>query len=133
MTAAEVFAKTRPLIMAMDMPAIFDLLADDCVVENPYAPTGMPARLEGKPRVVEHLNAQFERTTMRFEAVDSEVIHETTDPNTIVVEFDMLAEDTRTGAKIRRTMVQIFRVREDKIVLWRDYWNPLALSSQGSG
>jgi len=80
--------------------------------------------MAGKDTIAAFLTTQAARTQLRFDAFESTVIHETGDPDTVVVEFDLLATNTTTTARQRRTFVRIFRVRDNKIVLWRDYWDP---------
>jgi hypothetical protein len=50
------------------------------------------------------------------------VVHTTTDPDVFIAETDV-ALDTAAGVEVV-SMVKIFRMRDDEIVLLRDYFSP---------
>lgn len=100
-----------------------DLYAEDAVVEQPFVPTG-PVRIEGR----ESIRAHFQGAAgmgLSLMARDV-VVHEMTDPEVIVAEFDYDItgpEGTATAANI-----QVLRVRDGLIKATRDYHDHLALA-----
>jgi ketosteroid isomerase-like protein len=67
-----------------------------------------------------------QRALTRYDGV---AIHDTTDPDEIVVEFDVVGEHAETREPYRLSYIQVLRSRNGEIALLRDYWDPLALSS----
>jgi ketosteroid isomerase-like protein len=50
------------------------------------------------------------------------VLHDTADPDVFIAEIDV-AFDEAAGRRTRRSLVQIFRLREGQIALLRDYFS----------
>ena len=100
-----------------------DLYAEDAVVEQPFVSTA-PRRIEGRETIRAHF-AGAAGMDLSLTARNV-VVHETTDPEVIIVEFDYDIsgkEGTVTGANI-----QVLRVRDGLIVATRDYHDHLALA-----
>jgi ketosteroid isomerase-like protein len=95
------------------------------VHELPFAPPGVVRRLEGREAVRAHF-AQMSDRPRRETGFRPVCIHETKDPEVIVVELDAEGVVTATGQPYVLRYVEVIRVRDGQIVLWRDYWNPLA-------
>jgi hypothetical protein len=74
-----------------------DLLADDVVIETPFAAPGRPTRTEGKQRVLEYTQAGRALFPVRFDDCRNVVVHETLDPEVIVVEYELVGTHTVTG------------------------------------
>ena len=53
-------------------------------------------------------------------------VYETTDPGVIIAEYDAHGTVTSTGRPYQLRYLQIVKVRDGQITLWRDYWDPLA-------
>jgi ketosteroid isomerase-like protein len=103
-----------------------DLYAEDAVVDRPLlAPR--PDRLEGR----EAVRAQFEAAAdgpYRLRAANIRV-HETTDPEVIIAEFDYDITFAPTGRRLTAANVQLLRVRDGQIVETRDYHDHLRLAA----
>jgi hypothetical protein len=56
------------------------------------------------------------------------VIHETTDPEVVIVEYDAHGTVVPTGAPLYQTIIAVFRIRDGLVVSYRDYLNPLVLA-----
>jgi ketosteroid isomerase-like protein len=56
------------------------------------------------------------------------MIHETTDPETVIVEYDAHGTVIPTGAPLHQTIIAVLRIRDGLIVSYRDYLNPLVLA-----
>ena len=113
------FGKTGPLTG--------DLLADDVVIEVPFAPPGRPVRVEGKQRWLDLVNPQREGFPLRFDACHTRAVHDTADPSTIVVEYELTATNTVTGRSGSAAFIGVLTVRDGKIAVWREYQNTLAM------
>lgn len=126
-TPREVFERGQQLLLQprLDADALADQYAPDGVFEAPFAPPGPARRMEGREaiRALYHHAAQS-ADRPQFE-IRSVFVHETTDPEVIVTEFDVHARDARTGAEYSFANLQVITVRDGKIVHLRDYWNPL--------
>jgi ketosteroid isomerase-like protein len=57
------------------------------------------------------------------------LIRETSDPEVIVAEYDYDGEATRTGKRFTVANIQVFRVRDGRIIASRDFHDHAALSS----
>ena len=68
---------------------------------------------------------------LRIERFDSLVVHETTDPEVVIAEFD---QDFAVGGSTHRvSLVQVVRVRGGEITLFRDYVDPIASAAVVGG
>ena len=59
-------------------------------------------------------------------------IHQTTDPETIVVEMRGVGRLVETDAPFDMTYIAVVTVRDGRITSYRDYWNPLAVLEPGT-
>jgi uncharacterized protein len=124
----EVFEQARRSVVAHDANGFADLFASDGVMEFPFGgdAAGLPDSLEGREQIRRHLAAALARSResgRRLLGYDAVVIHQTTDPEVIVVEFDLEGEVTRTGETYHVPYVQVFRIRDGRILCMRDYFS----------
>ena len=127
----EVFARMQRQWVgdAADMEHIDDLLADDVVVESPFAPPGRPRRFEGRTEFLAF--AQAGRASMppvRFEHCREIAVHDTADPEVIVVEYELGGVVTATNHRAVAPFIGVLRVRNGRIQHWREYQNVLAIA-----
>jgi ketosteroid isomerase-like protein len=101
------------------------LYAEDTVVEHPQA-VPRPTRLHGRAAVHERFTGVL-AGALRLKRKNV-VVHETTDPEVIVAEYDYDAESTETGRTIAAANIQVLRVRDGLIVHSRDYHDHLRLA-----
>ena len=95
------------------------LYAEDCVVEVPYATGGAAPLLEGGAAVREHFS-HAAAMPFRLRARDL-VVHETEDPELVVLSWDYEVTARTTGATATVANVQFLRVRDGLIVHSRDF------------
>src|SRR5262245_22607533 len=120
----EVFERVQRLILDRRFHEYADLFAEDATFELPFAPAGIPRRLEGR----ETIRAFFRVGTERAQSAGrrwefrSVVVHETADPEVIVTEFDVHGELVATGEPYQFANLQVMRVRNGEIASLRDYW-----------
>lgn len=99
------------------------LYAEDTWVVHPMSPGG-PAALRTRDELRRHFGAGAGQQGFdRFEAVDV-VVHETSDPQVVIVEHDYAV--TRAGTTTRIPCVFVLRVRDGLIVESRDYADHIA-------
>jgi uncharacterized protein len=105
-----------------------DLLAENVVIEMPFAPPGRPSRFEGREVWRSFAGPQRAAFPVRFEAVRDVVIHDTADPEVIVVEYELAGTVTTTGRRAAAPFIGVLRVRDGQIVHWREYQNMPAIA-----
>ena len=125
-TAREVFETRTDLVAAGRWNEIADLYAEDTVVETPFA-LPAPHRAEGRDAV----RAHFARSgagamEMRTENVR---VHETTDPEVIIIECDYRGRFIPTGRTFEVPSIQILTVRDGLIVSARDFTNHAVIAA----
>jgi ketosteroid isomerase-like protein len=104
-----------------------DLYAEDTVVELPFSPE--PTVLRGREALAKHFAGAGDRP-LRVTAKNV-VVHETTDPEVVVVEYDYDVDaQGRTGTVGN---VLVIRVRDGRIVTSRDYHDHRAIAAIVAG
>lgn len=125
---------TKPTVVDMLLTALgeradpaaksfIDLMAEDFVMEFPFARPGMPTRVEGRAAVLAHLVKVGEGVTV--ESASNLVVHETRDPEVVILEFDGHGQALKTGEPYEQRYVSVIRARGGKIIHFKDYWNPI--------
>jgi ketosteroid isomerase-like protein len=125
-TPADVLARRRRLILGGDADGYADLFAPDAVVEAPFAPPGAPSVLEGREAIGEY-SRRVMASPLRLEEYEVAELYQTQDPEVVIVEMRTKGTLTTTGQSFTATSIQILRVREGQIVLFRDFANPRVL------
>jgi ketosteroid isomerase-like protein len=124
-SAREVFEQAKRLSLAKDLDGCADLFALNGVHELPFAPPGIPRRLEGRETLREYF-AAITGTPLKHTRFENMTVYETADPGVIIAEYDAHGTVTSTGRSYQLRYVQVMKVQEGQITLWRDYWDPLA-------
>jgi ketosteroid isomerase-like protein len=107
--------------ISRDPDAMAELFTEDGVLEAPLVPDGhaLPRRLEGRESIRTGVTAYHREPAFQGK-VDTErtgyVLHETADPDVFIAEIDAVVD----GATV--SLVQIFRVRDGRISVLRDYF-----------
>ncbi|MFI9274035.1 nuclear transport factor 2 family protein [Kitasatospora sp. NPDC052896] len=129
-TPAELYHHGLQLLLQKDIPAWVNLWDDNGVLEFPFAPEGRPPRLEGKAAVGDYMRRYPDHVDMHdFADVK---LHQTTDPETIVVEMRGVGRLVETDSPFDMTYIAVVTVKDGLITSYRDYWNPLAASQPGA-
>ncbi|WP_449060472.1 nuclear transport factor 2 family protein [Planomonospora algeriensis] len=119
MTPREAFDRMRERWIANETVFDDESLTEDVILEMPFAAPGRPSRVEGRTAVL----------AFRFDDCRALAVHDTTDPRTIVVEYELAATMATTGVSAAAPFVGVLTVREGRIARWREYQNPLAIAS----
>ncbi|MET7281962.1 nuclear transport factor 2 family protein [Kribbella sp. NPDC005582] len=109
-----------------DPAAIDDLLAEDVVIETPFA-AGGPARWDGREEWLAFAVPARSEFPVRFDRFTPLVVHETTDPEVAVLEYELAGAHPVTGERAAAQFVGVLRVRDGKIAGWREYQNTYAI------
>jgi len=126
-TPAEVLVQRRHLTLNRDADGLADLFAPDAVIEGPFAgPPGLPARLEGREAIREY-SRQVMASPVRLEDYEVVELYQTQDPEVVIVEMRTEGTITTTGRSFTATAIQVLRIRDGHIVLFRDFADPRVL------
>jgi uncharacterized protein (TIGR02246 family) len=120
-TPAEVIARRREVLLNGDLDGFVNLFAPDGVIEVPFSgPPGKPVRLAGREAIRE-FSRQVMAAPLRLEDFDVVELYQTQDPEVVIVEMRTAGTVTSTGRSFAATSVQILRIRDGHITLFRDF------------
>ena len=94
-----------------------ELMSPDLVMEFPFARPGMRPRIEGLAEVIPYLMSVAQG--IRADTFDNVVVHETQDPEVVIVEFEA------HGRALDLIYISVIRTRGGKMIHYKDYWNPI--------
>ena len=121
---ADVLARRRQLMLNGDADGLADLFAPDAVIEFSFhGPPGTPVRLEGREAIREY-SRQVMASPLQLEDYEVAELYQAQDPEVVIAEMRAKAAMTTTGRAITATSVQILRIRDGHIVLFRDFADP---------
>jgi uncharacterized protein len=123
--------RAMALLLAKDMVGFADLWAPDGVLEFPFAAPGYPTRLTGRTEVRDYLRDY--PSVVDLHAVTSLDVHQSVDPEVVVVEFEVDGVAVRTGRPYEMRYIAVLTVRDGQIQRYRDYWSPLAAATALGG
>ncbi|GAA3528597.1 nuclear transport factor 2 family protein [Nonomuraea rosea] len=126
-SAREVAERFLQVTVGGDLPALADLYAEHSVIEIPFAPPGIPTRFEGREGHRSRFAMAGSRT--RMDKVDNVRLHETADPSTVIVEYDLLGSLVPSGEPFERSYIMVMRIEDGLIAHSRDYSNPQPLTA----
>ncbi len=99
------------------------LFTQDVIFEFPYAPDGLPKRLEGTAALAAHLERLGPLLT--FGPMELGRVYAVGE--TVIFEFSCSGEGVTTGAPYDQRYISVVTLREGRIAHYRDYWNPLVV------
>lgn len=108
--------------VSRDPDAVAAMFTEDGVLDAPLVPDGHPLRqrLVGRDAIRAGVSA-YHRQLTDPGTVDVErsgyVVHDTADPDVFIAEIDVVLDGGRT-----MSLVQIFRLRDGRIAMLRDYF-----------
>jgi uncharacterized protein len=124
-TPREIFLTLQRRIQDGARGEIADMYAEDAVVRHVFGAAGKTS-WNGR----EELRAHFDRqdvSAVKLQAHNT-VVHETADPEVIVVEWDYDITFAATGQTVRMPNIVVVRIRDGLIVSSRDYHNHFGLA-----
>jgi ketosteroid isomerase-like protein len=126
--AREVLELVRQAAIDQSADDMSRLYAVDAVHEFPFTAPGLPSRLEGRDEIVNWMAAQWKTNTLKYERYRTLAIHDTNDPETIIVEQEALGTSTSTG-EFALPNLFVLTARNGQIAHLRDYVNILAAAA----
>jgi ketosteroid isomerase-like protein len=121
----QVLERWRQAAIDRSVEDISSVYAIDAVHEFPFTRPGLPTRMEGRDEIVNFIAAFWTNGPLRYERYRTIAIHNTTDPNTIVVEQEVEGTSSATGPFVLPNLL-ILTARHGQVVNLRDYANVLA-------
>src|SRR5215510_16047679 len=94
--------------------------SSDVCSSDLHGPPGTPVRLEGREAIREY-SRRVMASPVRLEDYEVAELYRTQDPEVVIAEIRAKATITTTGRPLAATSIQILRIREGHIVLWRDF------------
>jgi uncharacterized protein len=126
-TPADVLDRRRQLILDGDADGFAELCAPDAVIEFAFhGPLGTPVRVEGREAIREYSRRAL-AMPLRIADLAVAELYQTQDPEVVVAEMRTTGTVTTTGRSFTVTSVQILRIRDGQIVLFRDFADPRGL------
>lgn len=119
----DLIPRALQLLLDKDMIGFAGLWAEDGVMEFPFAPPGWPARVEGRAAIEDYLRDYPKM--LDIQGFPKQVVHQSTDPDVLIAEFDAEGVVVATGKPYRASYIAVITTRDGEIVHYRDYWNPL--------
>lgn len=129
--ALELHERHLRLLLEKDMRGWVDQFADDATFEFPFAPPGYPERLEGKDAIWDYIKDYPQHIDLQ--SFHDVTVHQTLDPDVMVVEFRAEGRVVATGGPYRMRYVAIITTKDGRIASYRDYWNPQVASEALGG
>ena len=127
MTPAQVLERRRELLLNQDTDGFVGPVRagrrDRAAVRGsgPARPARWPA---GHPRLLQPHGG----LALRIDDLETVALHHTSDPEVVIVELLSRVTLATTGRRLAVRSIQVFRIRDGKIVLFRDYFNPNGLA-----
>jgi uncharacterized protein (TIGR02246 family) len=124
-TPADVLARRRQLILDGDADGFADLFAADAVIEFCFhgPPGGAPVRIEGREAIREYTR-RVTASPLRIKDYEVTELYQAQDPAVVVVEMRSTATLATTGRSVTARSIQVLRIRDGQIVLFRDFADP---------
>ncbi len=97
------------------------MIAEDAVMEFPYAPSGFPRVFSGRSEIQRHLDNL--KGLLRIDRFTAPKIHRTNDG--FVLEFSCTGQASQTGYRYDQDFISVITLHNGRISRYRDYWNPL--------
>jgi len=116
---ADILARRRELMLVGDADGFADLFAPDAVMEFAFhGPPGTPVRVEGREAIREY-SRRVMASPLRLEE-----LYQAQDLEVVVVEMRARATIATTSQSFTAMSIQVLRIREGQIVLFRDFADP---------
>ena len=100
-----------------------DAVAEDAVFEFLYRFPGFAGKIDGRKNYMEW----FSGYTMVLKSADSLVVHKSTEPGVIILEYAVHGVAPSTNKPYDNNFCSIITIKDRQIVRWRDYMDSLAV------
>src|ERR1700677_4427159 len=121
---ADILARRRELMLVGDADGFADLFAPDAVMEFAFhGPPGTPVRIEGREAIREY-SRRVMASPLRLEEYEIAELYQAQDPRGVLVEVGGGAPLPTTSQSFTAMSIQVLRIRDGQIVLFRDFADP---------
>ncbi|HEY4020920.1 MAG TPA: nuclear transport factor 2 family protein, partial [Pseudonocardiaceae bacterium] len=127
-SAREVLERVRHAAISQSADDMSRVYAVDAVHEFPFTAPGVPSRLEGRDAIVNWITAGWKANPQKYERYRTLAIHDTNDPETIIVEQDAIGTSATTG-EFALPNILVLTTRDGQVAHLRDYVNILAAAA----
>lgn len=124
----EVLERWRQAAINQSVDEMRRVYAVDAVHEFPFTRPGMPSRLEGRDEIVDWIAAGWHANLLKYERYRTLAIHDTNDPETVIVEQEALGTSASTGEFALPNII-VLTAHNAQITQLRDYVNVLAAAA----
>ncbi|ABY23455.1 conserved hypothetical protein [Renibacterium salmoninarum ATCC 33209] len=107
------------------------LWSRDGIIEFPFATANYPQRVEGRDAIENYLCDYPDLADVQ--TINDQTVHNTTDPDVVVVEFEVAGVVVRTGRPYQMRYIAVVTARDSEITRYRDYWSPQAAAEAFGG
>jgi ketosteroid isomerase-like protein len=129
----EVLERLRQAAISQSADDLSRVYAADAVHEFPFTAPGVPSRLSGRDEIVDWIAAGWKTYPLRYERYRTLAIHDTSDPETIIVEQEAIGASASAG-EFALPNIMVLTVHHGQIARLRDYVNiAAAAAALGSG
>lgn len=108
-----------------------DMMAEDGVMEFPYATADEPVRLHGREAVRQHLAGLA--GVIDIDSFHDLIVHPSQVPGVFIVQMQCIGKAVATGLHYNQRYISVITVADGYIVNYLDYWNPLVLDAAMGG
>jgi ketosteroid isomerase-like protein len=113
------------LLSQKDLDTWLKLWTEDAVQDMPFSPPEFPSRLEGRKAIAKHYSS-LPQAVGKMDFLDLK-LYPLQDPDWILAEYRGEIEVLSTGRPYNNHYCGLFQLRNGKIALFREYYNPLTL------
>jgi ketosteroid isomerase-like protein len=129
--AREVLERLREAAISQSRDDMSRVYAVDAAWEFPFTLPGLPSRIEGRNEIVNWISAGWKSFPLKYERYRTLAIYDTKDPETIIVEQEVLGTSASTGEFTLPNIV-VLSVHDGEITRVRDYVNiPVTAAAMG--
>lgn len=114
------------LLAEKNLDAWATLWTEDAVQEMPFSPAGFPTKVEGRDVLLDHYSGLPQAYgAMSFPDL---VLYPMSDPNWVLAEYRGEIDVLATGRPYNNHYCGLFHLRDGRIALFREYYNPIILT-----
>ena len=128
LTPRDAFTLFTEYVLSGAFEILDRVCANDVVVEWPFNPPGQPRRLQGRAEFRALALAGRAALPVRFDEFRSVVLHELTDADLLLAEYDLAGTVVSTGRSAVSSFALLLRVRDGKVTHLREYQDVLAMA-----
>jgi uncharacterized protein (TIGR02246 family) len=129
---ASILARRREVMLSGDADGFADLFTPDAVMEFAFhGPPGTPVRLEGREAIREY-SRSITASPLRLEEYEVTELYQDQDQEVVVVEMRARAASATTSQSFTATSIQVLRIQDGQIALFRDFADPRNLEAMSA-